>query len=74
MYVLLYVNTDHQPCYIQGSIKEINDALRTIWTDGDIDEYEWEACDNWKLLGIEDGALTPMSNVDVNLVPHFEVN
>lgn len=74
MYVLLYVNIDHQPCYIQGSIKEINNALHTIWTNGDIDADDWKMYDNWELLGIEDGALTPMSNVDCNTVPHFEVN
>ena len=73
MYVLLYVDQDNQPCFIQGSMAEINYTLRTRWINGDIDSEDWEFHSNWKLLGIEDGALTPMENVQVNLVPHFEV-
>lgn len=74
MYVLLYVNCDKQPCYIQGSIEEINDALRTRWMKGDIDGDYWEFFNNWQLLGIEDGQLTPINTFECGNVPYFEVN
>ena len=73
MYVLIYVDEDMQPCFIQGTMQEINDKLRTRWVNGDIDKDEWEFRSNWQLLGIEDGMLTPMNRVQVNTVPHFEV-
>lgn len=73
MYVLLYVDRDMIPCFIQGSMTEINEKLRTRWINGDIDKYNWEEYHNWQLLGIEDGRLTPMNHVQVNTVPHFEV-
>ena len=74
MYVLLYKDKDNQPCYIQGSMEHINAAFRNIWTDGDVDREEWAYQEPWQLLGIEDGRLTPMSNVTGNVAPHFEVN
>ena len=73
MYVLLYVDKDMNPCYIQGSMAEINEKLRTRWINGDIDTEEWEWRANWQLLGIEDGRLTRLNHVQVNTVPHFEV-
>jgi len=73
MYVLLYVNRDNHPSYIQGSIEQINEQLITIWADGAVDTYDWD-CGPWQLLGMEDGQLTPMANVTCTLVPHFEVN
>ena len=72
-YVLLYVDQDMTPCYVQGSMAEINERLRTRWINGDIDSEEWEYRQNWQLLAIEDGQLTPLSNVACNTVPHFEV-
>lgn len=72
-YVLLYVNTNKQPCYIQGSVEEINEQLRTRWINGDIDRDDWDFCSPWKLLGIEVRGLTPMSNVECTSIPHFEV-
>lgn len=74
MYILLYVDQDMRPAYIQGTVEEINERLRTLWMNGDIDKDEWDYRSNWQLLGVEDGVLTPMSNVDCNTVPHFEVN
>lgn len=74
MYVLLYVNQNKQPCYIQGSLEEINDNLRTLWLNGDLDEDDWEFYSNWQLLGIEDGALTPVIHVECHSMPHFEVH
>jgi hypothetical protein len=73
MYVLLYVNDDKQPCYIQGSVEEINARLRTLWMNGDIDRDDWDYHQNWKLLGIEDGVLTPMGNVECSSAPYFQV-
>jgi hypothetical protein len=73
MYVLLYVNQDNQPSYIQGSVDEINSQLRTLWMNGDIDREDWDFFSNWQLLGIEDGALTPMGNVECSHTPYFEV-
>jgi len=73
MYVLLYVDQDLQPCYIQGTIQEINDKLRTRWINGDIDQEDWDYRVNWQLLGIEDGQLTPMNHVKAHTAPYFEV-
>lgn len=73
MYVLLYVDSDGMPCYIQGSMDTINETFRTRWVNGDIDKDEWEDGNNWQLLGVEDGLLTPMNHVAMATVPHFEV-
>lgn len=73
MYVLLYVDKDLLPCYIQGTMAEINEKLHTRWVNGDIDKDNWEYPGYWQLLGIEDGQLTPMNHVNMNTVPHFEV-
>jgi hypothetical protein len=54
-------------------MEHINAAFRSIWTDGDVDREEWVYQEPWQLLGIEDGRLTPMSNVTSNMTPHFEV-
>lgn len=72
-YVLLYVDNDMTPCFIQGSMTEINERLRTRWINGDIDKEEWEYRYNWQLLSLEDGVLTPVGNVKCNAVPYFEV-
>jgi hypothetical protein len=73
MYVLLYIDTDNQPSFIQGSITEINEQLQTRWLNHDIDRDDWEQYDNWQLLGFEDGRLTRIGNVECSTVPHFEV-
>ena len=70
-YVLLYVDNYQTPCYIQGTMQEINDKLRTRWINGDIDAYEGEF--RSKLLGLEDGLLTPVNNVHCEIVPYIEV-
>lgn len=72
MYVLLYVDVNKQPCYIQGSMEEINSQLRTLWMNHCIDRYDWDLYDNWQLLGVEDGCLTPMNRVDCVNIPYFE--
>lgn len=72
-YVLLYIDTDKQPAFIQGSVEEINEQLRTLWIAGDIDRDDWDFCSPWELLGIEGDRLTPMGNVECTAIPHFEV-
>lgn len=71
-YVLLYVE-EKQPCFIQGTLEEINDRLRTLWLNQAIDQDDWEFFQNWALLGLEDGILSPMNSVECNSIPHFEV-
>jgi hypothetical protein len=73
MYVLLFTDECQNPRYIQGSIEEINAEFRVLWNEGVIDRSEWDGKEPWQLLGIEDGRLTPMSNVDADRVPQFEV-
>jgi hypothetical protein len=73
MYVLLYVAEDNKPSYIQGTLEKINEALRRLWMKGVIDREDWDYYRNWQLLGIEDGVLTPIANVDCLSVPYFEV-
>ncbi len=74
MYVLLYVDSNNEPGYIQGTVEEINTRLRTLWMNGDIDRDEWEYRSPWQLLGIEDGGLTPIERVACSHTPYFEVH
>ena len=69
-YVLIYVNIDMQPEFIQGTVQEINERLRTLWINGDIDRDDWEFRAPWRLLGIEGDQLTQMGNVECNSI-HF---
>lgn len=71
-YVLLYVNIDKQPGYIQGSVEEINERLRTLWINGDIDGDD-DFRSPLELLGIEGDRLTPVANAECNYIPQFEV-
>ena len=73
-YVLLYVNQYAKPCYIQGTVEQINAKLRSLWLNGDIDSDDWESRGSWEMLGIEDGELTPIVHVEVVNVPQFEVH
>jgi hypothetical protein len=74
MYVLLYVDSNNEPGYIQGTVEEINTRLRTLWMNGDIDRDEWEFRQPWQLLGIEDEGLTPIERVECSHTPYFEVH
>ena len=73
MYVLIYME-DEQPCFVQGTLQQINATFRRLWESGAIDKKDWDDYGNWKMLGIEDGELTEMSNVEWALVPQFEIN
>lgn len=72
-YVLLYIDSDNHPDYIQGTIEQINEQVQTLWINGEIDREDWEQCDRWQLLGIEDGLLTPMNRVECTRIPYLEV-
>lgn len=72
-YVLLYVNQDQKPCYIQGTVEQINNKLRTLWLNGDIDPDDWEFHGSWEMLRIENDELTPIEHVEVTNVPQFDV-
>jgi hypothetical protein len=74
MYVLIFTDEYQNPRYIQGDLDEINEEFRALWEAGEIDHDEWELKEPWQLLGIEDGRLTPMGNVEVVRVPQFEVH
>jgi hypothetical protein len=73
MYVLIYTE-DEVPCFIQGTLPQINAEFRKLWEGGAIDKKDWDAYSNWKMLGIEDGELTELSNVEWALVPQFEAH
>ena len=74
MYVLLYVNTDSQPCYVQGTMEEINAHVRSQCGLGYIDREDWEFSAPFDLLCIEDGALTPVNSWEMTNIPQFIVH
>lgn len=73
-YVLLYTDQYRKPCYIQGTVEQLNDKLRTLWANGEIDHDAWKYNGAWEMLGIENGELTPLANVEMIEVPQFEVD
>ena len=73
-YVLLYVNQDRKPCYIQGTVEQINAKLRTLWLAGAINPDDWKYRGSWEMLGIENGELTPIEYAEVSNAPQFEVS
>lgn len=73
MYVLLFVDNTNQPRYIQGTLRDINRELRKCWEGDEIDHDDWEYHQNWTLLGVEDGRLTPVERFVMNMVPQVEV-
>ena len=74
MYVLIYVNTDGQPCYFQGTMEEINAHVRIQCGLGNIDREDWQFTTPFDLLCIEDGALTPVTSWEMTNIPQFWVN
>jgi len=74
MYVLLYVNADGHPDYIQGaSVEEINAQVALDSKHGYLEDMFDERGKDWQLLGIEDNRLTPLANVEMYTVPQFNV-
>lgn len=73
-YVLLIVRDGQQPDFIQGSIDEINEALRVAMENGSIDTDDWDFYQNWQLLAIEDDRLTTVNHYECRSVPQFSVD
>lgn len=73
MYVLLYVDAMNQPRYLQGTLREINRELRKAWEGHEIDQDDLEYHQNWTLLGVEDGRLTPIECCAMKMIPQVEV-
>ena len=73
-YVLLIVRDGQQPDFIQGSIDEINEALRQARDSGSIDTDDWDYYQNWQLLAIEDDRLTTVNCYECRSVPQFSVD
>lgn len=72
-YVLLIVRDGQPPDFIQGTIEEINEALRCAIENGSIDTDDWDFYQNWQLLAIEDNRLTMVSHYECRSVPQFSV-
>jgi len=74
MYVLLYINADGRPEYIQGaSIDEINAQVALDSKEGYLENMFDSLGKDWQLVGIEDNRLTPIANVEMYSVPQFAV-
>lgn len=73
MYVLLFVDDTNQPRYLQGTLQEINCELRKVWEGYEINQDDWEYHQNWTLLGVEDGRLTPIECCAMKMIPQVEV-
>jgi hypothetical protein len=72
-YVLLFVDNDKQPRYLQGTLAEINKRLAELWEANEIDTEDWEYYSNYDLLYIEDGQLQKASSWEAMTVPQFTV-
>ncbi len=74
-YVLLVVDADNKPRYLQGTLAEINAELRTLCANDEIDSDNWDFSSPWELLYIEDDRLTPtpVERVQCMSIPQFEV-
>ena len=73
MCVLLFVDNTNQPRYSHGTLRDINRELRKVWEGDEIDHDDWEYHQNWELIAIEDGRLTPVERSVMNMVPQVEV-
>ena len=74
MYVLLYTNSSNQPCFVQGTLAEINDHIHQAWIDEEIYQDQWGFSSGFNLLCIEDGRLTPVNHWEMIKIPQFTVN
>ena len=74
MYVLLYTDTDSRPCYVQGTLAEINDHLHNAFENGEVEPSYWDDYSPFQLLCIEDGALTPINSWEIKSIPQVVVN
>ena len=74
MYVLLYVDACNQPCFVQGTIAEINAHIHKAWVDNEIEQDDWDFHGRYNLLCIEDGRLTTVNDWVMTRAPQFTVN
>lgn len=74
MYVLLYTNSSNQPCFVQGTMTEINAWIHRAWLDEDIDRDDWSYSSPFNLLCIEDGALTTVNHWEMSSIPQLMVS
>jgi hypothetical protein len=74
MYVLLYTDTDNNPCYVQGTLAEINAHLHKAFVNEEVDLSLWDSYSPFQLLCIEDGALTPINSWEIKSIPQVVVN
>ena len=74
MYVLLYTNADNYPCYVQGTMEEINAHIRKAFINEEIDLAYWDGYSPFNLLCIEDGALTSVNSWEMKSIPQVVVN
>lgn len=73
-FVLLFVDQNKQPRFIQGTVDQINAELRELWQDNEIDRDDWGFYGNWKLLGIESDQIAEIESIECVLTPQFVVN
>jgi hypothetical protein len=76
MYVLLYTDSARQPCFVQGTIAEINAHIAQECADDNLgaDPHDFLDSSDYNLLCIEDGRLTPINAWFVSYAPQFTVN
>lgn len=74
MYVLIYTDTDNYPCYVQGTLAEINAHLYKAFVNEEVDLSLWDSYSPFQLLCIEDGALTPINSWEIKSIPQVVVN
>ena len=74
MYVLLYTDTDNNPCYVQGTLAEINANLHKAFVNEEVDLSLWDGYSPFQLLCIEDGELTPINSWEIKSIPQIVVN
>jgi hypothetical protein len=71
MYVLLYLDTIGHPAYTQApNLELLNQQIRTLWSESQIDQYYWEE-GRYQLLGLEENELTPVNHWDCEEVPQI---
>ena len=75
MYILLYTDSVRQPCFVQGTIAEINAHIAQECADDNLgaDPHDYFDSSDYKLLCIEDGRLTQVNHWNMARVPQFTV-
>lgn len=71
-YVLIFVDADNRPQYLQGTITAINTELKKLWENGDIDREDWDFNQPWDLLVVRGGMLVEVENAAMGGIPQLE--